>query len=261
VLSLPNSTFYSTFYAHYDNAVMFVSFQEGYMAKENRRAESFGRWLKNYRKNVKRMTQAEAVARMPQEQAVAVDTWSRWEKGHRMPPRTKVDAIAIALGVDAKAISSRTGRVVADRQKQTKNPQSLTDKLVNAISPEDSLTDMMSQFITLVDEHRGKVTPYQERQQWLELAYAYSKILKLGPAQRIATMEQIRQLFERAKDRPVDVLDSERAIMRFPRVFAYPLVPGIRVRIEYASVGGSDLIYTVKKVKMRGTRCVAYLTC
>ncbi len=91
--------------------------------------------------------------------------------------------------------------------------------------------------------------------------YAYSKILKLRPAQRIATMEQIRQLFEKAKDLPVDVLDSEQAIMQFPRVFANPLVPGLQVRVEYANVGASDLIYTVKKVKMRGTKCVAYLRC
>jgi transcriptional regulator with XRE-family HTH domain len=231
------------------------------MAKENKRAKSFGRWLKNYRKNVKKMNQAEAVARMPQEQAVTVDTWSRWEKGHRLPPRTRVDAIAIALGVDVKAVSSRTGRVVVDSNKRTKEPQSLAAKLLNSISPEDSVMDMMSQFIVLVDEHRGKVSSYQERQQWLELAYAYSKILKLRPAQQTATVEQIRQLFEKAKDLPVDVLDSEQAIMRFPHVFAYPLVPGLRVRIEYANVGGSDLIYTVKKVKMRGTRCVAYLTC
>lgn len=230
------------------------------MAKGNKRAESFGKWLKSYRKNVRKFKQAEAVARMPPEKAVTVDTWSRWEKGYRLPPRTKVDAIAIALGVDVKAVSSRAGRVVVDRKKQTKDPQSLATKLMNAISPEDSVTDMMSLFITLVDEHRGKVSSYQERQQWLELAYAYSKILNLRPAQRIATTEQIRQLFEKAKDLPVDVLDSEQAIMRFPRVFAYPLVPGLRVRIEYANVGGSDLIYTVKKVKMRGARCVAYLT-
>lgn len=230
------------------------------MAKENKRAKSFGKWLRNYR-NVRRMTQAEAVARMPPEKEVTVDTWSRWEQGHRLPPRTKVEAIAIALGVDVKAVSSRTGRVTVDRNKRTKEPQSLAAKLLNSISPEDSVTDIMSQFIVLVDEHRGKVSSYQERQQWLELAYAYSKILKMRPAQRIATMEQIRQLFEKAKDLPVDVLDSEQAIMRFPRVFAYPLIPGLRVRIEYATVGGSDLIYTVKKVKMRGTKCVAYLTC
>ncbi len=120
---------------------------------------------------MKKMKQAEAVARMPQDQAVTVDTWSRWEKGHRLPPRTRVDAIAIALGVDVKAVSSRTGRVVVDSNKRTKEPQSLAAKLLNSMSPEDSVMDMMSQFIVLVDEHRGKVSSYQERQQWLELAY------------------------------------------------------------------------------------------
>ena len=257
-------TFYSTFSSRREIILQVGELLTGEICfmrnKKNERAKYFGKKLRNYRIRVRKITQAEAVARMSPEKAVTVDTWSRWEQGHRLPPRTKVDEVAAALGVGSEAVRKWAGHSVADR-KRKKSSSTLGAKFKNAVSPEDSITDIMSQVIHLVDDQLGRISSYEEREQWLELAYAYSNIVKLRPAQRIATMERIRQLFEEARDSPVDLMVSEQAIITFPRAFYYPVVPGIQIRIEGENIGITDLVYTVKKVKKSGTRFRAYLDC
>jgi transcriptional regulator with XRE-family HTH domain len=224
------------------------------------RARGFAKWLKHHRKVTKRLKIAEAVARMPAGKQVTVDTWSRWETGQRLPPRTRIDAIAAALGVDARALWHRAGYSIARHPKVEADADLLVTKLRNELGLKVGLPEKALRILRFLEEHAGRTPAHATEEELHELAVAYAALARLSPEQRAATTERIGQLIEEAKGLPDATLEAERAVMLFPGAFYYPVVPGMTVKVEYRTDRGvSWLIYTVRRVQKRAAKYVAHL--
>lgn len=65
------------------------------------------------------LIQREAVAKMrkldKKGRGVSVWTWSRWENGVRLPPRTKIDLVAAVVNIDSRRVRRRAGYHVPER--------------------------------------------------------------------------------------------------------------------------------------------------
>ncbi|HEX8137572.1 MAG TPA: helix-turn-helix transcriptional regulator [Pyrinomonadaceae bacterium] len=219
------------------------------MQQKTRKKSSFARWLAGVRR-VAKLTQAEAVERMRQlGKAVSVETWSRWESGVRLPPRTKIDAVADTLGV---------GRVVARRRAGYNVPLKLKSKqgtgilatMLRDLSSDLKSEDRMLRLYAQARAYQDKTDSRFDLEEMNRIARLFDELKNLSPEQRVEAWERIKQIFAAAKEPTKITVPADEAMIFFPKQNWPPVVLGTRVSIEYLDSQEGEVwqSYIVQKI-------------
>lgn len=226
---------------------------------------TFGRWLAKHRR-IEGLTQEEAVNKMrklnPRGKGVRVETWSRWESGHRLPPRTKIDLVAQTINAFPKSVRQRAGYEASVRPIR-RNRSNVIASMLKVLSSDSSIEAKILNLYALGAKDRHQITPAARRKLIIEIARAFDKLKGVSEQVRIAAIERIRQICREASEDVQFTVPPDRATMIIPKKGFPPVMIGTQIEIEYRDIEGymvSD-IYVVRRIKHRKNRILARIVC
>jgi transcriptional regulator with XRE-family HTH domain len=233
--------------------------------KKERPYHTFGRWLAMQRE-LEKLTQAEAVRKLraldPKGKGVSIETWSRWENGYRLPPRTKIDLVAQIIKIPPKGVRRRAGYDAPEKPIRRKRSDVIASML-KVLSSDMMIEAKIVNLYALGITHYDETSSIRSRRLITEIARAFNSLKDVSEQVQNAVIEQIRQICMEAKGRVQFSVPPERATMIIPKQGFPPVMLGTRIEIEYADSEGykvSDL-YVVRRIKYRKNRILARIIC
>jgi transcriptional regulator with XRE-family HTH domain len=235
------------------------------MVKKDRPYRTFGRWLAMQREQEK-LTQAEAVAKMraldSKSKGVSIETWSRWENGYRLPPRTKIDLVAQVIKISPKGVRRRAGYDAPERAIRRRRSDviaSMLKVLSSDMGTEAKIGNLYALGITYYDETNS----VRSRRLMTEIARAFDSLKDIPEQVQNAVIGQIRQICREAMDKVQFSVPPDRATMIIPKQGFPPVMLGTRIEIEYRDNEGYSVtdVYVVSRIKYRKNRILARIIC
>lgn len=224
------------------------------MARKNiRKKTRFARWLTRLRKHAK-LTQAEAAERMKQlGKGVTPETWSRWESGVRLPPRTRIDAVADTVKV-RREVARRQAGYNAPIKRSRKRPARTLEAMLRSISGDLKTEDKVLRIYALGSGYLDNADPQFNIKEMQRIARLFDDLKTLSASQRAEAWERISQLFEDAKEMSATSIPVDKATLIFEKLNPPAVTLGTEVSIEYS---GEWYSYMVKKIEKKDGKLVA----
>jgi transcriptional regulator with XRE-family HTH domain len=236
-------------------------------AEENngRKFSTFGHWLTAARgaANIKR---GEAVQRLnAMGVKVSPGTWARWENGVRLPPRTKIDALADALGVSRNAARRKAGYTVMLKARKKKRRTGVLGMMLHELSNDAGSGSRILRLYSLIQAYFEKREPITNLQRMQQIAEVFDSLDGLSYEQRTEAWERVKQVLAEARNLPVMSDAPENAKMIIPKGLWPSVFRGthVHVTIEYRDAGERVMWYgyVVRDLKEKMNKTVAMLEC
>lgn len=167
------------------------------MSTKKRPFIKFGRFLARVRRAAG-LTQMEAVEILRsldkrKSKGVCLATWSRWENGHRLPPRTKIDGVSAVIQIDPKRLRQRVGYHVpirAIRRKRHDIVASIIREVSSSSSAETRLLHIYALAIGYYDEPDANVFlgPLADICRIVDAVYELDPLVRTEVIERIKTI-------------------------------------------------------------------------
>lgn len=209
------------------------------MAEHNtRRSRNFGRWLK-YKRGT--MPQSEAVQRMYDlhKIKVAIETWSRWETGQRLPPEKKIDAIADAVDAPRARARRLAGykAPITGGQGPVQTPIDLVQTMLQTVmkheEPETRMLDLYLQLFNYDHQHKSewRLKLGRDLELMQSIARVYETLNNFSHGSQMAALMRIKRICEVAQDLPLKTSPADTATLSFPPHRHPPIHFGAKVTI------------------------------
>lgn len=226
---------------------------------------TFGRWLALQR-GLEKLTQVEAAKKLrsldPKGKGVSVETWSRWEGGYRLPPRTKIDLVAQVIKISPKGVRRRAGYESLERSVR-RNRNDVIASMLKVLSSDIGTEAKILQLYALGVAYPNESNPLKSRKLMIEIARAFDSLKDISEHAQNAAVERIRQVCSEAKGGSQYPARLSRATMIIPKQDFPPVMLGTQIQIEYRDRDGYMVtdVYAVSRIKQRRNRTLARIVC
>jgi len=229
----------------------------------NRPHAAFGRWLKRMRQSAG-LTQQESVAIMSERsrngRSVSVGTWSRWENGIRLPPRTKIDLVSAVIHIPPDRVRRRAGyhaslRTV--RRDRHSIVASILREFSRDSSPEIRLLHIYALAMAYYEVPNANVfiNPIADVTKILDEVYSVEPVL------RHALVQHIKRVCEDAKKTRFLTAPAKKAVIKFSKQRRLPITLGAEVRVESVDSKGKTFwnSYYVRNIEEQDDAVIALI--
>jgi transcriptional regulator with XRE-family HTH domain len=232
---------------------------------KDRPYRNFGRWLALQR-GLEKLTQAEAAEKMraldPKGKGVSVETWSRWESGYRLPPRTKIDLVARVIKISPKGARRRAGYDAPERPIK-RNRSDVIASMLKVLSRDMGVEAKILELYALGVAYPNEADPVKDRRLMTEIARAFDSLKRASKQVQVDAIERIRLVCREAQGGVQFTVPPDRATMLIPKQGFPPVMLGTRIEIWYRDSEGYEVSdeYVVRRIKQRKNRTLARIVC